>query len=74
MNTAKPPRTRRVTANLPKRLLEEACAASGKGITETLVDGLERVKRTAALRRARALKGHLKLQLDIAGSRERARH
>ena len=37
--------TRRVTANLPVDLLEQATRASGKGITETLVAGLDRALR-----------------------------
>jgi hypothetical protein len=46
-------RTRRVTANLPVDLLEQATRASGKGITETLVAGLAFVKRRPAHRRPR---------------------
>jgi hypothetical protein len=64
---------RRVTANLPARLLEEACQVTGKGITETLVAGLESVRRSAAAGKAKALKGKLHLVVDIETSRERAR-
>ena len=46
---------RRVTANLPAHLLEDACRTTGKGITETLVRGLELVRRSRALEKARAL-------------------
>jgi hypothetical protein len=63
---------RRVTANLPKRLLEEATQASGTGITEPIVRGLELVRRTSALTKARALKGKLNLEVDLDVSRERA--
>ena len=66
--------TRRVTANLPVKLVDDACQVTGKGITETLVAGLERVKRSAAAAKARALKGKLHLAIDIETSRERARH
>jgi hypothetical protein len=66
--------TRRVTANLPIKLVDEACQVTGKGITETLVAGLERVRRSAAAGKARALKGRLHLTIDIETSRERARH
>jgi hypothetical protein len=68
------PETRRVTANLPVKLVNDACQVTGKGITETLVAGLERVKRSAAAAKARALKGKLRLTIDIETSRERARH
>ncbi len=66
--------TRRVTANLPVKLVNDACQVTGKGITETLVAGLERVKRSAAAAKARALKGKLRLTIDIETSRERAHH
>ena len=65
--------TRRVTANLPVDLLEQATRASGKGITETLVVGLALVKRSAAARKAKALRGRIRLDLDLEVSRERSR-
>jgi hypothetical protein len=65
--------TRRVTANLPVELLEQATRASGKGITETLVAGLALVKRTAAARKAKALRGRIRLDIDLEASRERSR-
>jgi hypothetical protein len=74
MNTPRRPRTRRVTANLPVELLEAACEVTGEGITETLVRGLAMVRRTAAAARARSLRGKLELDVDLEGSRERARH
>jgi hypothetical protein len=33
-------KTRRVTANLPADLLEDALEATGQGITETLAEGI----------------------------------
>ena len=66
--------TRRVTANLPVELLEEACELTGRGITETLVEGLTRIRRSGAADKARRLKGKLKLEIDLGRSRERARH
>jgi hypothetical protein len=74
MNTRAAPEIRRVTANLPARLVDDACQVTGKGITETLVAGLERVRRSAAAAKARALKGKLSLTIDIETSRERSRH
>jgi hypothetical protein len=65
--------TRRVTANLPVEALEQACEATGLGITETLVRGLELVRRSAAVEKARRLKGKLHLDVDLEVSRERAR-
>lgn len=65
--------TRRVTANLPVRLLRAAQTVSGQGITETLKLGLELVKRRHAAARLSSLKGKLRLDLDLEASRERAR-
>jgi len=65
--------TRRVTANLPVALLDGACKATGRGITETLVAGLTLLKRTAAARKAARLRGRLHLHVDLEASRERAR-
>ena len=65
--------TRRVTANLPEDLLEEAMKATGAGITETLTEGLRLVRRTRAYAKAMALKGKLRLRVDLDVSRERRR-
>jgi hypothetical protein len=65
--------TRRVTANLPVELLQDARKVTGAGITETLVAGLTLVKRTAAARKAARLRGRLHLEIDLEASRERAR-
>jgi hypothetical protein len=62
---------RRVTANLPSELLDDAMRATGKGITETLVEGLEQVKRHRAYERALALRGQVALSIDLEQSRER---
>ncbi len=64
---------RRVTANLPDDLLDEAMAATGKGITETLIEGLRLVRRSKASERALALKGKLDVRVDLEVSRERRR-
>ena len=66
-------RTRRVTANLPVELLEAAMETTGEGITETLTEGLRRVRRSRAYPKAMALKGRLRLRVDLDTSRERRR-
>jgi hypothetical protein len=66
-------KTRRVTANLPAELLEQALEATGEGITETLTEGLRLIRRTRAYPKAMALKGKLRLHVDLARSRERRR-
>ena len=64
---------KRVTANLPADLLQEARIATGKGITETLIDGLLLLKRSRAYEMAMALKGKIDLDVDMETSRERRR-
>jgi len=44
---------------------------TGKGITETLVEGLQLVRRARAYEKAVALRGRLKLSADLNKSRER---
>lgn len=66
-------RTRRVTANLPIETLDRARRVTGKGITDTLIAGLELVNRSDAARKAARLKGRLHLDVDLDLSRERAR-
>jgi hypothetical protein len=62
-----------VTADLPEELLRHAMAVTGKGITETIVTGLRLVRRARAYERAMALKGKIRLDVDLAASRERRR-
>lgn len=64
---------KRVTVNLPKQLLDDGQALTEKGITETLVAGLELLRRQKAYKMARQLKGKLCLDLDLDLSRERTR-
>jgi hypothetical protein len=66
-------RARRITANLPADLLDDAMRITGKGITETLVAGLRLVRRTRAYEKAMALRGKVHLAIDLDESRERAR-
>lgn len=47
--------------------------ATGKGITETLIEGLHLVRRSRAHERAMALKGKIALRVDLEESRERRR-
>jgi hypothetical protein len=62
---------KRVTVNLPSKLLSEAEHVSGLGITETIVLGLELLARRRAYTKAIALKGKLRLAINLDLSRER---
>lgn len=64
---------KRVTVNLPAKLLADAQEVSKGGITETLVEGLNLVARRRAAERARKLRGKLDLKIDLDVSRERRR-
>jgi hypothetical protein len=66
-------RGRRITADLPEQLLEEAMKVTGQGITETLVEGLHLVRRARAYEKAMALRGKVKLSIDLGASREHRR-
>jgi hypothetical protein len=55
----------KITAHLPKDLLRRAQQATGKGITETLREGLELLSAREAGRRLRALRGKVKFSVDL---------
>lgn len=63
---------KRITANLPESLLDEAMQVTGKGITETLIEGLNLVRQTRAYQKALKLKGKIELDIDLGASRERS--
>jgi len=65
-------KTRRVTANLPEDLLDRAMEVTGEGITQTIIEGLEQIRRRRAYEKFMALKG--KIQLDINIDELRGRH
>lgn len=44
---------------------------TGKGITETLIEGLEQVQRRRFYERALALRGKLRLSIDLEETRGR---
>jgi hypothetical protein len=66
-------RAKRITANLPEDLLQEAMKVTRKGITDTLVEGLRLVRRTRGYQKAMALRGKVRLDLNLEASRERGR-
>jgi hypothetical protein len=64
------PGYRKVTLLLPGDLLDKATAATGKGITPTIREGLRLVSASEAFARLRALRGKVKLSLDLTTLRE----
>jgi len=67
------PATKRVTVNLPAKLLKDAESVTGSGITKTIVEGLELVARRRAVEKLLALRGKLDLRIDLDVARERRR-
>ena len=65
MDTAK-----KITVHVPPQLLARAQEASGKGITETVRQGLELLAAREAYAEARALRGKVQVDLDLEGLRE----
>jgi hypothetical protein len=59
----------KITAHLPKDLIRRARRATGKGITETLREGLELLSAREAGRRLRALRGKVKFSVDLVALR-----
>ena len=61
--------TTKVTVELPVDLLERARKSTGEGITGTIKRGLELVAASRAQDELRALRGKVKLSIDLAASR-----
>ena len=64
-----PMATTKVTVELPADLLERARKSTGEGITSTIRRGLELVAASRAQEELKALRGKVKLSLDLAMSR-----
>lgn len=62
---------KRITANLPEELLHQATLVTQKNLTETLILGLQLIKRSSAYDKAQKLKGKINLKIDLDKSRER---
>ncbi len=60
---------RKVTANIPEDILENAQRLTGKGITLTLVEGLKALDRNARLSALRRLRGKVEFDLDLDRTR-----
>ena len=62
-------RLKKVTVNLPIEILENATRLTGKGITPTIVEGLQELERRAKRSALRALKGKVRVELDLEETR-----
>jgi len=66
----KRPEMRKVTVLLPKTLVERATAASGKGLTPTIRQGLEAVAASDVYKQLRALRGKVQLSVNVTKLRQ----
>ena len=64
------PTTRKVTVHLPEELLARAQEFSGKGVTETIRDGLRLVAAGDACRELRRLRGKVKFSVSLRRLKE----
>jgi hypothetical protein len=62
-------RTRKITVNVPGRVLENAVKVTGKGVTSTVIEGLEELDRRAKRSALRALRGKVRFELDLEDTR-----
>lgn len=60
---------KKITANIPAKVLERAQEITGLGITETLVAGLEELERGRKRSALRMLRGKVRFELDLAKTR-----
>jgi hypothetical protein len=58
-------RMRKVTVMLPQDLVKEATKVSGKGLTPTIREGLEKVLTADAYQQIRRLRGKVKLSINV---------
>jgi hypothetical protein len=62
-------KTTKVTVELPADLLSRARSTTGEGITATVRRGLELVASARAQQRLRALRGKVRLSVDLGAAR-----
>jgi hypothetical protein len=60
---------RKITANIPEDILENAQRLTGKGVTLTLVEGLKALDRNARRSALRQLRGKVRFELDLDRTR-----
>lgn len=59
----------KVTVNLPADTLAQAQSLTGKGITATIIEGLEELEKRAHRSALRAMRGKVGFELDLARTR-----
>ena len=62
--------TRKITVEVPEDLIERALQASGEGVTATVRRGLELVAAGRAYEDLKALRGKVRISVDLERLRE----
>ena len=60
---------KKITVNVPSQVLERARTITGLGITETIVQGLLELDRQRKRSALRALRGHVRFELNLEKTR-----
>ena len=60
---------KKVTVNLPEEVLANAQRLTGKGITSTVIEGLEALERRSLRSALRDLRGKVRFELDLERTR-----
>ncbi len=61
---------RKITVNIPVRLLENVKRLTGSSITETIIEALQEIERRENRRALLQLKGKIQFDLDLENSRK----
>ena len=61
---------RKITVHVPEELLDRAREQTGRGITETVRQGLRLVAAGQTYRKLRSLRGKVSIELDLPALRE----
>jgi hypothetical protein len=61
--------TRKITVNVPADVLDEATQITGKGVTETVIEGLAELRRRRLRSALRGLRGKVRFELDLERTR-----
>jgi hypothetical protein len=62
--------TQKITVHVDQALLQRARKRTGKGVSDTIREGLTLVAAGAAYEKLRALRGRVKFSVDVDGLRE----
>jgi hypothetical protein len=62
-------RIRKITVNVPTDILDRAVKITGKGVTPTVVEGLQEIERRAKRSALRGLRGKIRFALDLEETR-----